>query len=276
MALTDSSSTTITIERLHKSYDQPKPGKPGKSGKAGDVHYIIKDIDLVIRSGEFLVLLGPSGCGKSTLLNIIAGFVSKSGGSLRVGEVEIDKPGRERAVVFQQADSSLFPWLTVRQNVEFGLKMRKLPKEQRREISDRYIRLVGLFGHENKFPRELSGGMKQRVQLARVLANDPLILLMDEPFGALDAMTRRTMQKELSQIWRETGKTVIFVTHDIQEAVLLGERIAVMSHGPDARIADLHEVPLGYPRDFSSPEFQALQRNVQSHFDAELEGAVYP
>lgn len=273
MAYAEIQPSTITIERLHKYYDVPKKGR---SGKTGDLHYIIKDIDLVIRSGEFFVLLGPSGCGKSTLLNIIAGFVSKTGGNLRVGGVEIDRPGRERAVVFQQADSSLFPWLTVRQNVEFGLKMRRLPKGQRREISDRYIRLVGLFGHEDKFPRELSGGMKQRVQLARVLANDPVILLMDEPFGALDAMTRRTMQKELSQIWQETGKTVIFVTHDIQEAVLLGERIAVMSHGPDARISDLYDVPLGYPRDVSSSEFLALQRRVQAHFDAELEGAGYP
>jgi ABC-type nitrate/sulfonate/bicarbonate transport system, ATPase component len=260
-------SNTITIERLNKSYADHKPGS---------IHYIIKDIDLVIKGGEFFVLLGPSGCGKSTLLNIIAGFVSKSGGNLRVGDEEICKPGRERAVVFQQADSSLFPWLTVRQNVEFGLKMKKMPKEQRRVISDRFIRLVGLFGHENKFPRELSGGMKQRVQLARVLANDPAILLMDEPFGALDAMTRRTMQKELSQIWQETNKTVIFVTHDIQEALLLGGRIAVMSHGPNARITDIYDVPMDYPRDASLPQFQALHRTIQSHFDAELEGGLHP
>lgn len=262
-----SSSNTITIEQLNKSYADHKPGS---------IHYIIKDIDLVIKGGEFFVLLGPSGCGKSTLLNIIAGFVSKSGGNLKVGDVEISKPGRERAVVFQQADSSLFPWLTVRQNVEFGLKMKKMPKDQRRVISDRFIRLVGLFGHENKFPRELSGGMKQRVQLARVLANDPAILLMDEPFGALDAMTRRTMQKELSQIWEETNKTVIFVTHDIQEALLLGGRIAVMSHGPNARITDIYDVPMTYPRDPSQSEFQALHRKIQSHFDAELEGGLHP
>jgi NitT/TauT family transport system ATP-binding protein len=133
-----------------------------------------------------------------------------------------------------------------------------------------------LFGHENKFPRELSGGMKQRVQLARVLANDPAILLMDEPFGALDAMTRRIMQKELSQIWRETGKTVIFVTHDIQEALLLGERIAVMSTGPNARISSIYQVPLEYPRDPASPALNELHRRIQSHFDAELEGGLYP
>jgi NitT/TauT family transport system ATP-binding protein len=259
-------STTITIERLEKSY-----ADPGKAA-TGDVHYIIKNIDLVIKGGEFFILLGPSGCGKSTLLNIIAGFVAKSGGRLRLGNKEIDRPGRDRAVVFQQADSSLFPWLTVRENVEFGLKMRKMPKAERREISDRFIRLVGLSGHENKFPRELSGGMKQRVQLARVLANDPDILLMDEPFGALDAMTRRTMQHELSQIWRETGKTVIFVTHDIQEAILLGQRIAIMSAGPNARITDIYDVPITYPRDPGSPEFIDLLRQVQRHFEDETEG----
>lgn len=251
-------ANTITIEQVSKSYSELK---------AGSLHYIIKDVDLVIKGGEFFVLLGPSGCGKSTLLNMIAGFVSKSGGALKVGDAEISKPGRDRAVVFQQADSSLFPWLTVRQNVEFGLKMKKVPRLARGEVSDRFIRMVGLAGHENKFPRELSGGMKQRVQLARVLANDPEILLMDEPFGALDAMTRRTMQKELSQIWRETNKTVIFVTHDIQEALLLGQRIGIMSAGPSSRISDIYEVPLAYPRDPSLPEFQQLERAIQSHFD---------
>ncbi|MCD1260019.1 ABC transporter ATP-binding protein [Paenibacillus athensensis] len=271
MTIANAVSTTITIEQLDKSYAELT-----KPGKTGDIHYIIKNIDLVVRGGEFFVLLGPSGCGKSTLLNMIAGFVAKSGGRLRVGDTDIDRPGWDRAVVFQQADAALFPWLTVRQNVEFGLKMRKAPKEQRQEVADRFIQLVGLYGHEKKFPRELSGGMKQRVQLARVLANDPGILLMDEPFGALDAMTRRLMQKELSQIWRETGKTVIFVTHDIQEALLLGERIAVMSAGPNAQISDIYEVPLAYPREATSPEFYALHRRIQSHFDAELEGGVYP
>ena len=264
-AVTPSNTDAIVIEQLNKSYAEPRPG---------EVHYIIRDVNLVVKGGEFLVLLGPSGCGKSTLLNLIAGFVSKSGGNLRVDGVEVNRPGRERAVVFQQADSSLFPWLTVRQNVEFGLKMRKMPKARRREIADRFIRLVGLFGHESKFPRELSGGMKQRVQLARVLANDPSILLMDEPFGALDAMTRRTMQKELGQIWRETGKTVIFVTHDIQEALLLGDRIAVMSAGPNARITDLYDVRLPYPREAALPEFQQLLRRIESHFsDVHGEGA---
>ncbi|WP_054943247.1 ABC transporter ATP-binding protein [Paenibacillus ihuae] len=256
--LASQSQHTIQIEKLRKSYSEQT---------AGDVHYIIKDVNLVIRGGEFFVLLGPSGCGKSTLLNMIAGFVSKSGGNLKVDNIEIDRPGRDRAVVFQQADSSLFPWLTVRENVEFGLRMKKTPKTERRKISDRYIGLVGLNGHEEKFPKELSGGMKQRVQLARVLANDPAILLMDEPFGALDAMTRRTMQKELVNIWRETHKTVIFVTHDIQEALLLGERIGIMSVGPSSNITDIYDNALPFPRDVASPEFYSLYNQIQGHFE---------
>ncbi|KAA8996226.1 ABC transporter ATP-binding protein [Paenibacillus spiritus] len=255
---------TIQIEGLRKTYGSASPG---------DLHYIIKDVNLVVRSGEFFILLGPSGCGKSTLLNMIAGFVAKSGGKLTVGDAEVQRPGRDRAVVFQQADSSLFPWLTVRGNVEFGLRMGGMRKAERREVSDRYLGLVGLAGHGGKFPKELSGGMKQRVQLARVLAGDPAILLMDEPFGALDAMTRRTMQKELVRIWRETNKTVIFVTHDIQEALLLGQRIGIMSRGPSSNIAHIYDNPLPYPRDVAAPGFGELYNAIQGHFEEE-EGEV--
>ncbi|WP_435921980.1 ABC transporter ATP-binding protein [Paenibacillus sp. DYY-L-2] len=257
----EKTNQTITIQGLNKSYSE----QTGTGG--GQVHYIIKDVDLVIKGGEFFVLLGPSGCGKSTLLNMIAGFISKTSGELRIGDADIDKPGRDRAVVFQQADSSLFPWLTVRQNVEFGLKMKKVPKKERNAISDRYIDLVGLTGHSDKLPRALSGGMKQRVQLARVLANDPEILLMDEPFGALDAMTRRTMQKELVRIWRQTNKTVVFVTHDIQEAILLGGRIGIMSPGPSSKISHIYDIPLSYPRDVSAAEFYDYYKQIQAHFD---------
>ncbi len=248
----------IYIEQLNKSFSQPG---------AGELHYIIQDVNLTVKGGEFFILLGPSGCGKSTLLGLIAGFVSKTSGQVKVGEREVVRPGQDRAVVFQQADSSLFPWLNVRENVEFGLRMKRMPAMMRREISNRYISLVGLAGHEQKFPRELSGGMKQRVQLARVLSNDPAILLMDEPFGALDAMTRRTMQRELVNIWRKTNKTVIFVTHDIQEALLLGERIGIMSAGPSSRITDIYDIPLPYPRDLSEPEFHRLHNRIQEHFD---------
>lgn len=251
---------TITIAGLNKSYS---------TKQKGELHYIIQDVDLSIKGGEFFVLLGPSGCGKSTLLNMIAGFVAKTSGQLQIGGSEVRKPGQDRAVVFQQADSSLFPWLNVRENVEFGLKMQKLAKAKRREISSHFIELVGLKGHEKKLPRELSGGMKQRVQLARVLANDSHILLMDEPFGALDAMTRRSMQKELSQIWRQTNKTVIFVTHDIQEALILGQRIGIMSRGPSSNITHIYEVPFAYPRDPSSAPFLELEKQIQGHFEHE-------
>ncbi|WP_195571978.1 ABC transporter ATP-binding protein [Paenibacillus sp. 1001270B_150601_E10] len=253
-------TNTIVIEKLNKTFQSRSIANP---------HYIIKDVDLVVRGGEFFILLGPSGCGKSTLLNMIAGFISKTDGSLSVDAKEIKKPGRDRAMVFQQADASLFPWLTVRQNVEFGLKMKRVPKLKRREISDQYIELVGLKGHEDKFPKELSGGMKQRVQLARVLAISPSILLMDEPFGALDAMTRRTMQKELIRIWQETKKTVIFVTHDLQEALLLGQRIGIMSVGPASKITEIYSVDLPYPRTYADPRFHELHQTIQEHFDKE-------
>jgi NitT/TauT family transport system ATP-binding protein len=229
--------------------------------------YVLENVDLTIQGGEFFILLGPSGCGKSTLLSIIAGFIKNTSGEVLVDNEKVIKPGRNRGVVFQQADSALFPWLTVKENVEFGLKMENIPKNIREEKSSHFIDLVGLKGHEGKFPKELSGGMKQRVQLARVLANDPDILLMDEPFGALDAMTRRTMQQELVRIWKEMNKTIIFVTHDIQEALLLGQRVGVMSVGPSSNISTIYEIPLAYPRDFTDKEFHLIYQKIQSHFD---------
>lgn len=223
------------------------------------VHRVLHGVDLEVSAGEFVILLGPSGCGKSTLLNLIAGFLAPSEGVL---EVE-----GERTMVFQNADAALFPWLTVRENVEFGLKMRRVPVADRRHRAQGFVNLVGLTGHEDKLPSTLSGGMKQRVQLARVLAVEPQILLMDEPFGALDAMTRRLMQKELVRIWQETGKSVVFVTHDITEAVLLGQRIALMSLGPDSRIIDEHTVGLEYPRNPTDPAFGRLEATVEAYFD---------
>jgi NitT/TauT family transport system ATP-binding protein len=247
------SPAAISISGLSKSFNQN--------------HYVLENVNLSIQRGEFYILLGPSGCGKSTLLSLIAGFIEKTSGDLLVDQQDVRKPGSNRGVVFQQADSALFPWLTVKENVEFGLKMKKVPKNTRSETSAHYINLVGLKGHEGKYPKELSGGMKQRVQLARVLANDPDILLMDEPFGALDAMTRRTMQTELVRIWKETNKTVIFVTHDIQEALLLGQRVGVMSVGPSSKIETIYNVPLSYPRSFADKEFNRLYQNIQAHFD---------
>ena len=223
--------------------------------------YVLEQIDLTIKKGEFYILLGPSGCGKSTLLNIIAGFLELSDGDLQIGE------GLNRGFVFQSADAALFPWLTVEENIAFGLKMKKVPAKQRQEKAQSFIRLTGLTGHEQKYPDNISGGMKQRVQLARVLANDPDILLMDEPFGALDAMTRRTMQNELIRIWKETKTTVIFVTHDIQEAILLGQQIGIMSVGPSSKIAAQYDVDLTYPRDITSSDFNQYYRQVQAHFE---------
>jgi NitT/TauT family transport system ATP-binding protein len=243
----------IIIEHLSKLYE-------------GSNDYVFRQIDLKIKKGAFFVLLGPSGCGKSTLLNVVAGFILPSEGSVRVSGRPIVGPGADRGMVFQNPYTALFPWLNVRENVEFGLKMKKVDKRDRHQVADHYIQLVGMAGHEQKLPKELSGGMQQRVQLARVLANDPDILLMDEPFGALDAQTRSVLQQELVRIWRETDKTVIFVTHDIQEALILATHIAIMTPGPEAYIKQVYDVDLPYPRDPVSDKFLSLQKQIASHF----------
>ena len=212
----------------------------------------LSDINLSVRPGEFLCLLGPSGCGKSTLLNIIAGFDQPTAGEMLVGGRPVSGPGRDRIVVFQEA--ALFPWLNVRSNVEFGLKLAGVSKAERRERAAQYLKLVGLERFEKAFVHELSGGMKQRAQLARSLAVDPEILLMDEPFAALDAQTRDVLQEELQDIWQRTGKTVIFVTHNVREAVLLADRVIVMSPSP-GRIKREIEIALEHPR---SPDSHAV------------------
>ena len=254
------SETWIKFENVSKKYTENGFGNKESQN-------VISNINLEIKKGEFHILLGPSGCGKSTLLNILAGFIPKSGGSITIAGEEIIKPGRDRGVVFQNADSAIFPWLTVQGNVEYGLKMKGVKSKDRRVISGNFIKLVGLNDHEDKYPTELSGGMKQRVQIARSLANDSEILIMDEPFGALDAHTRRIMQIELVRIWEQTQKTIIFVTHDITEAILLGQRISIMSKSPDANIYKIYEVNLPYPRKINSPEFSELFGQVQAHFD---------
>ncbi|MDR1066267.1 MAG: ABC transporter ATP-binding protein [Clostridiales bacterium] len=228
---------------------------------------ILSGVSLDIYEGEFHVALGPSGCGKSTLLNIIVGLLKHTGGVALINGKEIKKPGKDRGLVFQNADAAIFPWLTTLENVEFGLKMAGVKKRERRETAQKYIDLVGLSGHEDKFPRELSGGMKQRAQIARSLANDSDIMVMDEPFGALDAHTRRVMQNELIRTWRETKKTIIFVTHDIQEAIILGQKIHIMSKAPDANIYRTYTSALPYPRLESDPKYIELLLSVQGHFD---------
>jgi NitT/TauT family transport system ATP-binding protein len=190
----------------------------------------LSGVDLDVGKGEFVTIVGPSGCGKSTLLYILGGFIGADGGTIAVDGKPIAGPGVDRGVVFQEY--ALFPWLTVTQNIRYGLEMTGVSRDERRTIVERLIRTIGLEGFEHRFPRELSGGMKQRVAIARTLAYDPKILLLDEPFGALDALTRETMQDELLRIWQGTRKTVVMVTHDVNEAVYLSGRVLVMSQRP--------------------------------------------
>ena len=202
----------------------------------------IDGIDLAIERGEFVSLIGPSGCGKSTLLHMIGGFVPCTDGAIRVDGAAVQAPGPDRGIVFQHF--ALFPWKTVFGNVEYGLVERGFPKAERRKVAQRFIDMVGLSGFENSFPNRLSGGMQQRVAIARMLACEPSILLMDEPFGALDAQTRKILQEELRALWQKFGKTIVFVTHDVREAVFLSQRVVVMSTRP-GRIKAVVETGLG-------------------------------
>ena len=206
------------------------------SKRFGSEPWVLRDVDLVIEKGSFVCVLGPSGCGKSTLLDMLAGFEQPTEGVVSFDDRPIRKPGPDRVVIFQDISNALFPWLTVEENVQFGLRDR--PATDRHELSRRTIELVGLTGHERKFPSELSGGMKAARSIARGLVMDPEVLLMDEPFGALDAMTRQNLQLELKALWARTGKTIVFITHDSAEAITLATDIVVLSPGPDAHIVD--------------------------------------
>lgn len=222
----------------------------------------LKDICLDIRDNELAVIVGPSGCGKTTLLNIVGGLDKATSGSVTIEGKSVSSPGADRGMVFQ--GYSLFPWLNVRENVEFGLKVKRMPAEERRKISTRYLEIVGLSGFEKAMPKELSGGMKQRVAIARTLANDPEILLMDEPFGALDAQTRLVMQELLSDIKRTAHPTIMFITHDIDEALLLGDMVYVMSSFPGTIIDEISILQEG-KRDHNTllePEFIRLKRRI--------------
>jgi NitT/TauT family transport system ATP-binding protein len=216
-------------------------------------------IDLDVAARELVCLLGPSGCGKSTLLNIVAGFLAPTTGRVLVDGTPVTGPGADRGVVFQEY--VLFPWLTVTGNVEFGLTLTGAPTEVRRRTAARYVEMVGLRAHAEKFPVQLSGGMKQRVAIARALANSPSIILMDEPFGALDAQTRETLQDELSKIQRVEHKTVIFVTHSIREAVYLGDRVVVMTSAP-GRIKQVFDIKLPDVRDRFAPDFTQYEAEI--------------
>ncbi|MDA8233596.1 MAG: ABC transporter ATP-binding protein [Clostridia bacterium] len=228
----------------------------------------LQDINLEIREGEFICFLGPSGCGKSTLLNIIAGLEKNDGGSIQVDGTHISGAGPDRVVVFQEA--ALFPWLTVQKNVEFGLKMLGVDKAERAAIALKYLQMVHLGRFVDAYPHELSGGMKQRVAIARALAMNPKILLMDEPFAALDAQTRSLLHKELQEIWAQTGKTIIFVTHNVAEAACLADRIVLFTARP-GKIKKEFNVQLARPRVEGNPNLVYLQNEIMGYLAEEIE-----
>lgn len=224
-------------------------------GEQGNVQ-ALEDISFSVKEGEFLTILGPSGCGKSTLIRSIAGFQRPEKGRILLGQKQVNEPGPDRIMVFQEFDQ-LFPWKTVRSNITYALKVNGASKEEREKIAEHYLEMVNLKDFGRAFPHQLSGGMKQRAAIARSLALNPQILLMDEPFGSLDAQTRAVLQSELVRLWQEVGSTIIFITHNIQEAILLGDRVLVMSSAP-GRIKDIVDVTIPRPRLPETPEFMTL------------------
>jgi NitT/TauT family transport system ATP-binding protein len=226
-----------------------------------------------IEPGEFFCLLGPSGCGKTTVLKLLAGFEAPTAGEILMEGRPVRGASRDRGVVFQ-GDDSLYGWLSAIENVEFGLRMGHVPKAQRRERAMRFLQLVGLEGQERKYPAELSGGMKQRIQIARALVNEPKMLLMDEPFAALDAQTRALMQEELGNIWRTTRTTVLFITHDIDEAVTLGTRIGVMRAGPRSQVKGVLDVNLNGARSRTDDAFLRYYKQVHEMIRDEVAKSI--
>ena len=239
-------TTKLSVEHVSMVFD-----RDGKST------HVLNDINLEVGDGEFVCLLGPSGCGKSTLLNAMAGFLSPTSVEIRVGGEVVRKPDPRRIFVFQER--GVFPWLTVEGNIDFGLS--RLPRAERDKRIAHYVKMVGLQGFEKTYPQELSGGMKQRLEVARALAVNPDMLLLDEPFGALDSITRLIMRAELLRIWEAERKTTVFVTHDIDEAVQLADRIVVMSARP-ATIQQIVNIDIPHPRDISSPRYLELRDGI--------------
>jgi ABC-type nitrate/sulfonate/bicarbonate transport system ATPase subunit len=259
------SAKTLAIRGVTRSF-------PGRGRAAPTL--ALQPTDITVAPGEFVAILGPSGCGKSTLLRIVAGLDTPSAGSVLLDGAPVAGPGPDRGMVFQSY--TLFPWLSVERNIRFGLAERGVPEAEQAAIAARFIARTGLSGFEHHWPRQLSGGMQQRTALARALANDPEILLLDEPFGALDHQTRELMQELLLEIWDADRKSVLFVTHDIDEAVFLASRVLVMSARPGRIKADL-PVPLPYPRDWTvktSPEFAALKARLMGEIRAEVRRAA--
>lgn len=241
----------LKIDNVYKEY-------AGRNGKT----VALNGVNLDIAENEFICVVGPSGCGKSTLLNIIAGLLEPTSGAVYLDGKQIEGTGVERGVVFQQY--ALFPWRTVLKNVMFGLEMKKVPKDQAMEIAKKYIKAVGLEGFENAYPKELSGGMKQRVAIARAYAANPEVLLLDEPFGALDAQTRVQLQTELLNTWEHEKKTCFFITHDVDEAIILAQRVIIMSARP-GRIKRIVDIDIPYPRTQetkSDPRFLELKAEI--------------
>ena len=247
-------SGALEIDHLSQSYVDPY---------SKETVTAVGDVAASIPEGQFVSLIGPSGCGKTTELNIVAGFISPTGGEVRVDGTAVSGPGPDRGVVFQ--DFALFPWMTVEANIAFGLKMRGVPKAERRERAREMAGLVGLAGFEQKFPHELSGGMRQRAGVARVLATEPSIMLMDEPFASIDAQTRRVLQQEVLRIWSTQKPTVLFVTHDVEEAIFMSDRVIVLGNRPSTVQADI-TIDLPRPRTWKDvqghPEFLRLRAQL--------------
>jgi len=239
----------LEVKRLSKSFVDEQ----------GRITAALQDITLGVREGEFLCIVGPSGCGKTTLLRMIAGLETPSSGEVYLNSMPVTGPGSERGMIFQEF--ALFPWRSVLKNVKFGLEVKGVPREERIERAKRCLEIVGLEGFENHYPHRLSGGMKQRVGIARALANEPEVLLCDEPFGALDAQSRNAMQRELLRIWEETGKTILFVTHSVDEAVFLGDRVVVLSSRPGS-LMEQFEIDIPRPRERTAREINAVRGRI--------------
>jgi len=255
----------LVVENVSMTFNAGKPNE----------YRALANTSIKIRRGEFYCLLGPSGCGKSTVLNLIAGFAAPSSGMIRIGARQVVEAGTDRVVVFQDATNALFPWLRARENVEFGLSIQGAPKREAAQRAAQYLDLVGLRDHAQKYPYELSGGMKQRCQLARALVLEPEVLLMDEPFAALDAISKRIMQKELLRIWQQFRMTIVYITHDVGEAVLLGQKVAMMRKGPASSVKEEFAIDCPYPRKPTDEVVTAIYAKVEASLQDEVGVSLY-